>query len=208
MPQETHTIQIFVGSPGDVAEERERAFGIIERLNGDPFLRGWRVEPVSWDRTSYANTTWLSPQKAIDDRLPRPSACDIALFVLWSRIGTPLSDADYPPETRPEGLDRAPSGTEWEFFDAMGAGEQTGQPVVLTFRCTRRQVIDTDDEAEEDRLIWQRREVRGFFARFRDEKGSHRWSYTDYADTDDFADKLDSQLRDAINTLIEAIGVA
>ncbi len=57
MPQDTRTIRIFVGSPSDVAEERERAFAIIERLGGDPLLRGWRVEPVGWDRTPYANTT-------------------------------------------------------------------------------------------------------------------------------------------------------
>ena len=67
--------------------------------------------------------------------MPRPSACDIALFILWSRIGTPLSDADYPPDSRPEGLERSPTGTEWEFFDVMGQGQKTGQPA-LTGRCS------------------------------------------------------------------------
>lgn len=204
MPQATPIIRIFVGSPGDVAEERKQAFKVIERLNGDPLLRGWRVEPVGWDCTPYANTTWLSPQKAIDERLARPSECDVALFILWSRIGTPLGDAEYPAEFRSEGLERAPTGTEWEFFDAMGAGEKTGRPEVLTFRCQRERTAKGGSDYQALVFLWQG--VDAFFERFKDDQGSHRWSYTDYDSADDFADKLDAQLRDTIRTLTETGG--
>jgi hypothetical protein len=202
MSQDTRTIRIFVGSPGDVAEERKQTFEIIERLNRDPLLPdGWRVEPIGWDRSPCANTTWLSPQKVIDEGLPRPSECDIALFVLWSRIGTPLSDADYPPETRPVGLERAPTGTEWEFFDAMGAGEKTGLPSVLTFRCQRERTAKGGSDYQA--LFFQWQSVDAFFERFQDDAGSFRWSCTDFGDTEEFADKLNAGLRDAIKKLIE-----
>lgn len=89
MVQPTKTLRIFVGSPGDVAKARDRAFDIIKRLSWDPLLPdGYAVEAIGWDRTPYATPAWLCPQKAIDQGLPRPSACDIALFILWCRIGT------------------------------------------------------------------------------------------------------------------------
>jgi hypothetical protein len=199
MPQENQTIRIFVGSPGDVAEERKRAFGIIERLNRDPLLDGFEIKAVGWDRTPYANTTWLSPQRAIDERLPRPSGCDIALFVLWGRIGTPLGGNDYPADTRPPGLERQPTGTEWEFFDAMAAGEATGSPQVLTFRCLRERTAKGGSDYQA--LFFQWQGVDEFFERFKNDDGSYRWSCTDYAGTEDFTEKLDAQLRDALKSL-------
>ncbi len=118
--------------------------------------------------------------------------------MLWGRIGTPLGDADYPPEIRPEGLDRAPSGTEWEFFDSMAAGEETGRPKVLTFRCQRERTAKGGSDYQA--LVFQWQGVDAFFDRFKDGAG---WSYTDFTSPDDFADKLDAQLRDAIKTLME-----
>ena len=83
----------------------------------------------------------------------------------------------------------------------MHAAEEKGAPVVLTFRCTRKQIIDTDDEDEEDSLMWQRREVRGFFKRFQDDQDGYRWSVIEYADSKEFARKLDTQLRMVIRSL-------
>ena len=60
--KEQRVIQVFIGSPGDVTEERRRAFATIERLNGDPLLPpGWRFEGVGWDQTHYPKLAWLSP---------------------------------------------------------------------------------------------------------------------------------------------------
>jgi len=40
MMKEQRIIQLFVGSPGDVSEERRRAFEVIERVNNDKLLPG------------------------------------------------------------------------------------------------------------------------------------------------------------------------
>ena len=36
--KDQRVIQVFVGSPGDVAEERNLAFQVIQRVNEDRFL--------------------------------------------------------------------------------------------------------------------------------------------------------------------------
>jgi hypothetical protein len=88
--KEQRVIQVFVGSPGDVAEARKRAFEVIESINDDVLLpAGWRFEGVGWDQTHYPKLAWLSPQEAINQGLPQPGDCDIAVFMFWKRVGTP-----------------------------------------------------------------------------------------------------------------------
>lgn len=49
--------------------------------------------------------------------------------------------------------------------------------------------------------MYQRREVRGFFKRVGDDQGGYRWSVNEYADPEEFARKLDAQLREVIRSL-------
>gem|GEM_PF-2518606 len=114
-----------------------------------------------------------------------------------------MGEADYPQASRPPGLKRPPTGTEWEFFDAMNVAEKKDAPVVLTFRCTLEQTIATDDDEELDRLIWQRRQVNGFFKRFQDDQGGQRWSFIGYKSLEDLAEKQDGQLRATIKLLTQ-----
>lgn len=66
-------IQVFVGSPGDVAVERDLVFRVIDALNDDEWLpEGWRFEGVGWDKTHYPKIAWLAPQEAIDQGIPGP----------------------------------------------------------------------------------------------------------------------------------------
>src|SRR4051794_6125950 len=115
-------LRIFLSSPGDVPEERLRAGLIIQKLARDyaPFFA---ITPYLWE---------YEPMLAsghFQDAIEPPSAADIVVLVLWSRLGTPLPD-------RFKGLDgRVPvTGTEWEFEDALAANRAKGAPDLLAYR--------------------------------------------------------------------------
>ena len=109
-------IRVFVGSPGDVAAERESVFQVIADINDDPFRpTGYRLRAVAWDKTHYPKIAWLSPQEAINRGLPGPGHCEISVFIFWSRVGTPLAPGTF----RPNGSGDQPTGSLWEFHEAM-----------------------------------------------------------------------------------------
>jgi hypothetical protein len=86
--------RIFLSSPGDVVEEREVARDLIkEVLPYSPFIRGRATfDVVSFDdpHGALGLNAKLTPQDAINQKLPKPSECDVVIVVLWSRMGTPL----------------------------------------------------------------------------------------------------------------------
>ena len=113
-------IQIFLSSPGDVADERQIARDLIKDvLSVDPFIRDRATfDVISWDDPHAAPglPAHLTPQEAINRKLPKPSDCDIVIVILWSRMGTPL-----PPDVTRDDGSTYQSGTEWEFEDALDA---------------------------------------------------------------------------------------
>jgi hypothetical protein len=84
------TLRIFISSPGDVAEERAKARQVIEQLqrqNGS----GLELIPVLWeDLPLQADSSF---QEGIDMMLSKEHGIDIAVFILWSRLGSPLGSA-------------------------------------------------------------------------------------------------------------------
>ena len=181
-------IQLFVGSPGDVAEERKRAFDVIERVNDDVLLpSGWRFEGVGWDHTHYPKLAWLSPQEAIDQGIPQPGDCDIAVFVFWKRVGTAL-----PPGTFTEnGAGPVPTGSLWEFHQAM---ESPTRPWVLVYRCERNPVMSDQELKDPAGFGQQVKGVQDFFSEFKDEQKRYRADHDTYSDAGDFAKRLEQDL--------------
>lgn len=103
-------LRIFLASPGDVADERNLALQVLEQLQYDPLLRGRiTIELVAWDKPGAGAPmlATLTPQEAIAKHLPKPAECDIVIVIIWSRMGTPLSEA----WKKPDG-GRYLSGTE------------------------------------------------------------------------------------------------
>jgi hypothetical protein len=132
---------IFLSSPGDVSEERRLSRKLIkERLPVDPFLRDRATfDAVSWDDPD-AGTPMLgtmTPQECVNRFGAKPSDCDIVVVVLWSRMGTPLSD-----NYRKANCERLLSGTEWEYEDAINADPA---PDLLIYRRDETPRIDIDD---------------------------------------------------------------
>ena len=95
------TLRIFVSSPGDVARERALAERVIEGLQTE-FAGRARLEAFLWEHEPLLAT------KGFQEQILRPSECDIAVFILWSRLGTRLPKN----VTRPDGS-RYASGTEF-----------------------------------------------------------------------------------------------
>lgn len=138
-------ITVFLSSPGDVADERALARRTLESLQNQPFIRGRAtVQVVAWDNPGAATPLLanLSPQEAINRQLLRPGQCDIAVVILWSRLGTPLGE-----EYRKPNGDLYRSGTEWEFEDAA----RNPATSILMYRRAETPRVDLDDPDHDEK---------------------------------------------------------
>ena len=134
-------IRIFISSPGDVADERDRARQVIESLRrryADRFL----LKPVLWEELPLQAN--MSFQQGIDLLLSKEHAIDIAVFILWSRLGSPLG----PLIRKPDGSEYR-SGTERELDLMLEARKKSSdsRPALMVY--VRQDEISFDD----DRLI-------------------------------------------------------
>jgi len=117
-------VKIFVSSPGDVNSERALAFRVSKRLQRD-FVQHFRLIPVFWEKL---------PLEAADcfqaeiERISSPAEADVVVFILWSRLGTPLGLQFHKPDGSPYG-----SGTEYEFEVSLQARRDTGKPAMLVY---------------------------------------------------------------------------
>lgn len=185
-------LRVFLSSPGDIVDERTLAQQTIDNLPKDPFLRDrLTCETVRWDDPAapVAMPATLTPQAAVDLGLAKPSACDVVVVILWSRLGTPLPDS----YRRADGTTYL-SGTEWEYEEAL-AGQPP--PHILVYRRTAKVAIDPDADDAAERLE-QRRRVNRFFDRFNNPDGSLRGGYATYDSPQEFHDRLGADLRSYI----------
>lgn len=139
----------------------------------------------------------LTPQQAIGQNLPSPSECDIVIVILWSRLGTPLTD-----EARRSDGTAYLSGTEWEFEDAFRVAKVHGKPTILLYRRTEEPLIEARDPEIQDK-IEQVKLVDAFFDRFRNKNGALLCSVHEYNSVDDFRELLRQNLEAAVNNILE-----
>jgi hypothetical protein len=110
------TIRIFVSSPNDVQEERNKAMQVIEQLQKS-YARVFELKPVIWEKLPL--TVDLSFQQGIDLVLKDTTQhIDIAVFILWSRLGSMVG-----PTIRKENGEEFRSGTERELYLMLKAAE-------------------------------------------------------------------------------------
>jgi hypothetical protein len=114
------TLRIFISSPGDVAEERERAKQVIEGLRRR-YAGVFELKHLLWEGLPLQAD--MSFQQGIDIVLSAEQGVDMAVFVLWSRFGS-LQDGS-----------KHRSGTEREFDLMFAAREQSGgrRPALLVY---------------------------------------------------------------------------
>jgi hypothetical protein len=140
-----------------------------------------------------------TPQMSVNETIGKPSECDIAVFILWSRMGTPLPDS----YRKPDGTGYR-SGTEWEYENAIRGKRRGSLPEVVLYHRTERVPIDFGSQDFEEQLE-QARSVKAFLDAFKDASGAGLGGLNKYATPTEFEDKLEAHLRELIERRIESL---
>ena len=193
----TQRIRVFISSPGDVQLERLRASLVIDKLAQD-YRRFFAVEAYLWEHEPMLSAAHFQ------DVIEPPSAFDIVILILWSRLGTPLPAATALREYR--GADgRAPvTGTEWEYEDALRAAQQRGLPDLMVFRNTSKAQIDTQNPQARAEAIAQLTALDTFWRLHFADGGAFRYAFENYDSLEQFAARLEEALRKVIERRVKS----
>ena len=195
--------RVFLASPGDVPLERKLAREAITHISSERRFRGRiDIEIIAWDQpgAAVAMEAGLTPQDAIAQGLPKPEDCDLAVIVLWSRIGTQLP-TDF--ELKEDGTPYL-SGTEWEYLNALKAYKSGGTPAVWVYRRKGAPEFAANDPELTAKLDqWQKLET--FFAPFTNPDRSLAGGINYYEAPDDFRQQFEHHLRDRLDRLLETL---
>lgn len=112
-------VRLFISSPADVANERQRALAVVDRLQRE--FGEISLEPLAWEQDAQP----ASPQS----RPPSPADFDIYTTIIGSRLGSLTG----PPPTDP-GDSPDVSSTEYEFESALNGYRAKGKPELLVYR--------------------------------------------------------------------------
>ena len=191
-------LRIFVSSPTDVPDERLRTDLIVDKLSQD-YSRFFIIESYRWEHEA------MLASKHFQDAIEPPSAFDIVVLILWSRLGTPLPERTAEREYR--GIDgRAPvTGAEWEYEEALKAAREKQAPDLLAFRNISPTPIDPRDPEAQTQAIAQLSALNAFWTRHFVDKGVFLAAYDEYRTLEEFARRLEESLRRLIERRIKAL---
>ena len=191
------SLRVFVSSPGDVAEERLIARRVIGRLEAQ-FGDALQLEPLFWEHEPLLATA------SFQEQVPRPSEADIAIVILWSRIGTALPGHI----RRPDGSAYS-SGTEFEFEDAVEGFRRNGKPELLVYRKTAPPTWPADDGLAAQRVA-QKIALDAFIDKwFVDrESGAFRAAFHSFESPADFEELLEAHLTRIIERTLGTLELA
>ena len=194
-------LRIFVSSPGDVQRWRRIAALTIEALARD-HTRFFKIEPYLWEYEA------MVASGHFQDSIEPPSAFDIVVIIVWSRLGTIMPERTGVREYR--GIDgRAPvTGTEWEFEEALKAAQSNGAPDLLVYRNLMPAPFDTSNP---DRFAQQSQQLKAlntFWERHFLNKGMFIAAYTTFERDNEFAEILKAHLAQLIKKRSEMLARA
>ncbi len=184
----TRRLRIFLSSPGDVTAAREIAALTIERLAQD-YARFFTIEPYLWEYEA------MVASGHFQDSIEPPSAFDIVVLIVWSRLGTPLPERTKVREYH--GIDgRTPvTGTEWEYEEALKASREAGTPDLLVYRSREDARVKTRDTESRRKDIEQLEELDRFWSRHFASEGTYLGAYTEFTSGTEFAAAFEKHLR-------------
>lgn len=207
------TVRILICSPGDVIDERERARQTIESLRRR-YARRFVLKHLLWEDLP------LQPdmpfQEGIELLLSRDGGVDIGVFILWSRLGSPVG----PVLRKPDGSEYR-SGTEREFDLMMQARAlssrtdmaDTGnlRPAILIYRRLDENSFHEGLRGlpthEQQDLISQKELVETFFTEeFKENKtGINLRAYHSYDRPAIFSQRLRAHLQGLLDRMAEGL---
>lgn len=179
IPESISVYHVFLGSPGDVGEERKAVRKYFEDYNRST-AHVWRArfEVVDWENYSTAGVG--RPQELITQQTLEKYRGSLALVIgiMGQRFGSPSGKAE--------------SGTEEEFNWAMESHRAKGYPEVKWFfrKVEKLELPSDPDEAEKALEQWKK--VRAFRKRMQDLKDPVL--YAEYPTAAGFAEALTRDL--------------
>ena len=196
------TVRIFISSPGDVQDERQKARQVVEQLQRR-YAGRLKLVPVLWEDLPLQAD--MSFQQGIDLVLSDEQGVDIAVFILWSRLGSPLGALVRKTDGTPYR-----SGTEREFDLMVQAREQSGgrKPTLLAYvrqdEAGFKRVLSDQALPDLESLLQQRRLVDQFIQeRFHDSaSGANVRAYHTFQEPVTFATRLREHLRQKLDELL------
>lgn len=177
-------LRVFISSPGDVAFERRVAQAVLERLRGE-FGAHLDIRPVIWEQQP------LLASAHFQEQIASTADVDIAVFVLWTRLGTLLPGQF----ARDDGTPYA-SGTEFEFENAACAWHERGAPAMLAYlKQAERSISLADRESAMDAFA-QKDALDRFVDRwFGNPRSTFRAAFKSFETADEFERLLQADLR-------------
>lgn len=152
MPESVSKITIFIGSPGDVAEERRIVSEAVADLDvGFASSRSMHLEAKQWETHVWPGFG-EDAQDVINKRI---GEYDIFVGIFWNRFGTPTS--------------RAGSGTAEEFERAYAAWKKHRRPsLMLYFRRSPADLADLEELVQKQHVLEFRNTLQRLGALFRE----------------------------------------
>ena len=189
-------LQIFISSPSDVQPERVVAEQVVNLLK-QQFSVYFDIGSVRWEREPLLATEPF--QKGI----PRASDADFVVVILWSRLGSPLSD-----EFRGPLSGNIVTGTEFEFEDAVKGYQEHQRPDVLVYKKTS--VPPLNDDAEVRDYLKEKDKIGAFFDTWLIDEKTHlpKTAWREFKEIEEFEQMLTDHLTEFIRRRIEAPRVA
>lgn len=186
------TIRLFISSPGDVHEEREKARKVVNTLQRE-FEDVLLLHLVTWEDMALSAAEPF--QVGIDEKLRFEYPIDIAIFVFWWRLGSPLSEGI----TRRDGTPYR-SGTEREFDLMLERVEENrrnqveGPEILVYFREDDKGFTDEFarvGRAEREEMVQQQKLLTSFRREsFQDDDGRNTRSHYQFKQPVEFAELL------------------
>lgn len=200
-------VRILISSPSDVIKERERVSVLIDRLK-HKYVGKLELESVLWEDLPLGAE--LSFQQGIDLVLSAGQGIDIAIFILWSRLGSPLGRMI----TKKDGSGYR-SGTERELDLMLDAYTQSNgkRPAILVYVRDdddgfRREIMEVTPVDKMEDLLTQRKLVKSFVSeRFSDpETKTNIRAYHTFDHPISFASRLRVHLKTKLNDFVSESG--
>ena len=179
------SIRIFVSSPGDVYQERIAAERVIKRIR-DRYASDAIIVPVLWEHEPITANHSYQPQI---DQYINPADCDIVVFLLWARLGTPIVESDGK---------KYPSGTVKEFWTSFEKYQQDGSPDILIYKKTSTFKTERDDAEYLKQVANQKDALEKFMAQLLTEQGLPKHAYLTFEDVRRFEETFEVHIEKMI----------
>jgi len=172
-------ITIFVSSPSDVKEARDKLDQVIDKLNRTVArYNGLLLTTFRWER-DVVPEIGTSPQGVIDSQTGH---YEVFIGIMWKRFGTPT--------------DQAGSGTEHELRVALSQLSKPDAPRIMFYLC-EKPFYPNDQDLEQMPLV----------KTFRKDLESHG-IVTAYCDLEQFAAEVEEDLIKIVFDAVPGLGIA